>query len=140
MSVIVGGGPCHRQGTIGLMPLVLAATPIGNPGDATARLREALASADVIAAEDTRRLRRLLSALDVTTSARVVSYYDGVEKARTESLMTELQNGCTVVLVTDAGTPLVSDPGFRLIAAAVAADVPVTVLPGPSAVLAALAL
>jgi len=122
------------------MPLVLAATPIGNTGDATPRLREALAAADVIAAEDTRRLRRLLAALDITTSARLVSYYDSVEKARTSALLEDLRADRAVVLVTDAGTPLVSDPGFRLVAAAVTEGVEVRVLPGPSAVLAALAV
>jgi 16S rRNA (cytidine1402-2'-O)-methyltransferase len=122
------------------MPLVLAATPIGNVADASPRLCAALASADVVAAEDTRRLRRLAVALDVTVAGRVVSYYDAVEAARTEQLLAELRAGRTVLLVTDAGMPLVSDPGYRLVAAATAEALPVTVLPGPSAVLAALAV
>ncbi|MDQ1696971.1 MAG: rRNA (cytidine1402-2-O)-methyltransferase, partial [Frankiaceae bacterium] len=122
------------------MPLVLAATPIGNVADASPRLREVLATADVVAAEDTRRLRRLVGALDVELSGRVVSYYDAVEQARTPALLEELRAGRTVVLVTDAGMPLVSDPGFRLVSAAIAAGLQVTVVPGPSAVLAALAV
>ena len=122
------------------MPLVLAATPIGNIADASPRLREALATAEIVAAEDTRRLRRLADALDVELSGRVTSYYDSVEQARIPSLLDALRAGDTVVLVTDAGMPLVSDPGFRLVAAAVAEDLPVTVIPGPSAALAALAV
>ena len=122
------------------MPLVLAATPIGNPEDASPRLRDALGTADVVAAEDTRRLRRLAAALGVTVSGRVVSYYDAVERSRTDRLLTEVREGRTVLLVTDAGMPLVSDPGYRLVAAVAAADLPVTVIPGPSAVLAALAV
>lgn len=122
------------------MPLVLAATPIGNTADASPRLRGALETADVVAAEDTRRLRRLAAALGVELSARVVSYYDAVEADRTQSLLDDLRAGRTVVLVTDAGMPLVSDPGHRLVAAAVDAAIPVTVLPGPSAVVAALAV
>jgi 16S rRNA (cytidine1402-2'-O)-methyltransferase len=122
------------------MPLVLAATPIGNVADASPRLRAALATADVVAAEDTRRLNRLAAALDVTVTGRVVSFYDAVEAARTPSLLADLVAGRTVVLVSDAGTPLVSDPGHRLVAAAVDAGVPVTVIPGPSSVLAAIAV
>jgi 16S rRNA (cytidine1402-2'-O)-methyltransferase len=122
------------------VPLIVAATPIGNPDDASTRLRAALASADVVAAEDTRRLRRLASSLEVTVTGRLVSYYDAVERERTESLLDELRAGRTVLLVTDAGTPLVSDPGHRLVAAAAAEAHPITVLPGPSAALAALSV
>jgi 16S rRNA (cytidine1402-2'-O)-methyltransferase len=122
------------------VPLVLAATPIGNVGDASPRLRAALATADVVAAEDTRRLSRLAAALDVSVAGRVVSFYDAVEAARTPTLLADLVAGRTVVLVSDAGMPLVSDPGHRLVAAAVDAGVPVTVVPGPSAVLAAVAV
>jgi 16S rRNA (cytidine1402-2'-O)-methyltransferase len=122
------------------MPLVLAATPIGNVGDASSRLREALETADVVAAEDTRRLRRLADALGLRLSGRVVSYYDSVEQARIPALLDALRGEQTVLLVTDAGMPLVSDPGFRLVAAAVAEGLPVTVVPGPSAALAALAV
>jgi 16S rRNA (cytidine1402-2'-O)-methyltransferase len=122
------------------MPLVLAATPIGNTADASPRLREQLETADVVAAEDTRRLRRLTEALGLRLSGRLVSYYDGVEQARIPSLLDELRADRTVLLVTDAGMPLVSDPGFRLVAAAVAEGLPVTVVPGPSAAIAALAV
>jgi 16S rRNA (cytidine1402-2'-O)-methyltransferase len=120
--------------------LVLAGTPIGDPADATPRLRAELAAADVIAAEDTRRLRRLTGALAVETSARVVSYFEANEVARTAELVELLRGGARVLLVTDAGMPSVSDPGFRLVAAAVTAGIAVTVVPGPSAVLAALAV
>ena len=120
--------------------LVLAGTPIGDPADASPRLSRELATADVVAAEDTRRLRRLTSALGVDVVGRVVSYYDANEAARTGELLTALEAGRRVLLVTDAGMPSVSDPGFRLVAAAVEAGVTVTVVPGPSAVLAALAV
>ncbi|MFD5092110.1 16S rRNA (cytidine(1402)-2'-O)-methyltransferase [Amycolatopsis thailandensis] len=120
--------------------LVLAATPLGDVRDASPRLSEALATADVIAAEDTRRLRSLTAALDVSPVGRVVSFYEDVETARLPKLLESLRSGETVVLVTDAGMPSVSDPGFRLVAACVEADVPVTCLPGPSAVTTALAL
>ncbi len=120
--------------------LVLAATPIGRVADAPPRLAEELAGADVIAAEDTRRLRRLCSDLDVAIAGRVVSYFEGNEASRTPALVESLLAGERVLLVTDAGMPSVSDPGYRLVAAAVEADVPVTAVPGPSAVLTALAV
>jgi 16S rRNA (cytidine1402-2'-O)-methyltransferase len=120
--------------------LVLAGTPIGDPEDAPPRLRGELAGADVIAAEDTRRFRRLAQALDVQPSGRVVSYFEGNEGARTPELVEALEGGARVVLVTDAGMPSVSDPGYRLVAAAVERGIRVTAVPGPSAVLTALAL
>ena len=120
--------------------LVLAGTPIGDIADAPPRLAEELAGADVVAAEDTRRLRRLTQALGVTPKGRVVSYFEGNETARTPELVEELVNGARVLLVTDAGMPSVSDPGYRLVAAAVEKDIRVTAVPGPSAVLTALAL
>lgn len=120
--------------------LVLAGTPIGDVSDAPPRLVHELATADVIAAEDTRRLRRLTQALGVTPAGRVVSYFEGNEVGRTPELVEALLGGARVLLVTDAGMPSVSDPGYRLVAAAVAADVKVTAVPGPSAVLTALAL
>ncbi len=120
--------------------LVLAGTPIGRVEDAPPRLAAELASADVIAAEDTRRLRRLVSDLGVEPGGRVVSYFEGNEQARTPQLVEALQAGERVVLVTDAGMPSVSDPGYRLVAAAVDAGIAVTTVPGPSAVLAALAV
>ena len=122
------------------MTLVLAATPIGRADDASPRLLAELAGADVVAAEDTRRLRRLCADLGVAAPARVLSYFEGNEEQRTPELLAHLQEGRRVVLVTDAGMPSVSDPGYRLVAAAVAADVAVTAVPGPSAVLAALAV
>jgi 16S rRNA (cytidine1402-2'-O)-methyltransferase len=120
--------------------LVLAGTPIGDIADAPPRLAEELAGADVVAAEDTRRLRRLTQALGVTPKGRIVSYFEGNESARTPELVEELVGGARVLLVTDAGMPSVSDPGYRLVAAAVEKDVRVTAVPGPSAVLTALAL
>ncbi len=120
--------------------LVLAATPIGQVGDAPPRLAHELATADVVAAEDTRRLKRLCSDLGVEITGRVVSYFEGNEQARTPSLVEALQAGERVLLVTDAGMPSVSDPGYRLVAAAVEADLHVTAVPGPSAVLTALAV
>jgi 16S rRNA (cytidine1402-2'-O)-methyltransferase len=120
--------------------LVLAATPIGRFEDASPRLAAELAAADVVAAEDTRRLRRLTTALGIELRGRVVSYFEGNERARTASLVEALVAGERVVLVTDAGMPGVSDPGYRLVAAAVERGVTVTTVPGPSAVLAALAV
>lgn len=120
--------------------LVLAATPLGDARDASVRLRDALATADVVAAEDTRRLRSLAAVLGVTVSGRIVSHYDAVEDARLPGLLDDVRAGRTVLVVTDAGMPAVSDPGFRLVAAATAAGLPVTCLPGPSAVTTALVL
>jgi 16S rRNA (cytidine1402-2'-O)-methyltransferase len=120
--------------------LVLAATPIGRVADASPRLAEELATADVVAAEDTRRLRRLTGDLGVTVSGRVVSYFEGNEATRTPALLEALLAGERVLLVTDAGMPSVSDPGYRLVVAAIENDVPVTAVPGPSAVLTALAV
>ncbi|MBQ0866584.1 16S rRNA (cytidine(1402)-2'-O)-methyltransferase [Streptomyces sp. RK75] len=120
--------------------LVLAGTPIGDPSDAPPRLAAELADADVVAAEDTRRLRKLTQALGVTPAGRIVSYFEGNEAARTPELAEALAEGARVVLVTDAGMPSVSDPGYRLVAAAVERGVRVTAVPGPSAVLTALAV
>ena len=120
--------------------LVLAATPIGRVEDASPRLAELLASADVVAAEDTRRLRRLASGLGVDVGGRVVSYFEGNERERTPDLVAAVADGSTVLLVTDAGMPSVSDPGYRLVAACVEAGLDVTAVPGPSAVLTALAV
>ncbi|MGO4244310.1 16S rRNA (cytidine(1402)-2'-O)-methyltransferase, partial [Janibacter sp. RAF20_2_2] len=122
------------------MPLVLAATPIGDPRDASPRLREELAGADVVAAEDTRRLRALAAKLDVTLPERVVSYHEHNEAARTADLLESVTKGERVVLVTDAGMPSVSDPGYRFVRACIDVDEQVTCVPGPSAVLMALAV
>jgi 16S rRNA (cytidine1402-2'-O)-methyltransferase len=118
--------------------LVVAATPLGNPGDASPRLARALADSDVVAAEDTRRLRRLCADLGVSPRGRVLSLFEGNEAGRTAELLAAVREGASVLLVTDAGTPLVSDPGYRLVASCARDDLPVTVLPGPSAALAAL--
>ena len=118
--------------------LVLGATPLGNPRDASPRLRDELAQADVVAAEDTRRLRRLSHDLGVTVTGRVVSLHDAVEHARSAALVDDLRSGARVLVVSDAGMPGVSDPGYRLVRMAIDAGIDVTVIPGPSAVLAAL--
>jgi len=120
--------------------LVLAATPIGQADDAPPRLVAELTRADLIAAEDTRRLGRLAADLGVDVKGRVTSYFEGNEAARTPGLVERLLAGDRVVLVTDAGMPSVSDPGYRLVVAAVEAGVQVTAVPGPSAVLTALAV
>ena len=119
---------------------MLAGTPIGDYADAAPRLAAELAVADVVAAEDTRRFRRLAAGLGAEVPGRVVSYFEGNEAGRTPELLEALIGGARVLLVTDAGMPAVSDPGYRLVAAAVEAGVRVTVVPGPSAVLAALAV
>ncbi|MET9328801.1 16S rRNA (cytidine(1402)-2'-O)-methyltransferase [Tsukamurella sp. NPDC003166] len=120
--------------------LIVAGVPMGNPGDATARLVSALGTADVIAAEDTRRARSLAASLGVEPRGRIISFYDHNEAGRIPQLLAALDAGETVLLVTDAGMPSVSDPGYRLVAAVVEAGHRVTCLPGPSAVTTALAL
>ena len=120
--------------------LVLAATPIGNVDDASPRLLTLLTSADVVAAEDTRRLQRLTSRLGIAVSGTLVSYHEHNEGTRTRDLVGRMVAGQTVLLVTDAGMPSVSDPGYRLVLACIEAGVPVSAAPGPSAVLAALAV
>lgn len=120
--------------------IVLAATPIGNVGDASVRLRECLETADLIAAEDTRRLRDLVSRLGLTVTAPVMAVHDHNERDRAGDVVAAALAGQTVVLVSDAGMPTISDPGFRIVEAAADAGVEVTVIPGPSAVLTALAL
>jgi len=120
--------------------LVLAGAPIGQAGDVSPRLREALETADVVAAEDTRRLRRLAGDLGAAIRGRVVSYYDANEAGRAQELVEALKQGLTVVVITDAGMPGVSDPGYRLTRLAVEAGITVTALPGPSAVTTALAV
>ena len=119
---------------------VLGATPIGNDADASARLRDLLATADVVAAEDTRRTRALAARLGVEIGGRVLSFHEHNETGRLEELIELVRGGSTVLVVSDAGMPTVSDPGFRVVAAAVAEGLDVTCAPGPSAVLAALAL
>ncbi|WP_420108319.1 16S rRNA (cytidine(1402)-2'-O)-methyltransferase [Mycolicibacter arupensis] len=120
--------------------LLLGATPLGQPADASPRLVEALRTAEVVAAEDTRRVRTLAKALDVQISGRVVSLFDANEATRVPALLADLEAGATVLVVSDAGMPLISDPGYRLVSACAEAGLPVTCLPGPSAVTTALAV
>jgi 16S rRNA (cytidine1402-2'-O)-methyltransferase len=120
--------------------LVLGGAPLGQPGDVGPRLREAMATADVLACEDTRRLHRLAKDLDVPLTGRVVTFHETVEKSRLPGLVAALEEGKTVLLVTDAGMPSVSDPGYTLVRAAIEAGIEVTSVPGPSAVVTALAV
>jgi 16S rRNA (cytidine1402-2'-O)-methyltransferase len=120
--------------------LVLGGAPLGQPGDVGPRLREVLATADVLAVEDTRRLHRLAADLEVTFTGRLVSFYESVEQARLPGLVAAMQDGGTVLLLTDAGMPSVSDPGYSLVRAAIDEGVEVTSVPGPSAVTSALAV
>jgi 16S rRNA (cytidine1402-2'-O)-methyltransferase len=122
------------------MTLTLAATPLGNPGDASPRLKDAIIAAEVIAAEDSRRFHRLAADLGVTFTARIISFFDGNETARTEEVLSLLQSGKKVLVVSDAGMPTISDPGFRLTRDAIALGISVVVIPGPSAPTMALAL
>jgi 16S rRNA (cytidine1402-2'-O)-methyltransferase len=120
--------------------LLLGATPLGQPSDASPRLIAALSSADVVAAEDTRRVRTLAKALDVRIGGNVVSFFDHVEASRVPELIDAIRAGATVLVVSDAGMPLINDPGHRLVAACLDAGLPVRCLPGPSAVTTALAV
>lgn len=120
--------------------LILAGTPIGSSSQASDELKETLRSADVIAAEDTRLFRTLLARIDVQTQAHIVSYFEGNESERTPGLLANLLDGKTVVIATDAGMPSISDPGFRLVNAAIEAGIRVSAVPGPSAVTTALAV
>ena len=122
------------------MTLTLAATPLGNPGDASPRLKAAIEGAEVIAAEDSRRFHRLASDLGVTFTAKIISFFDGNETARTQEVLALLQAGKRVLVVSDAGMPTISDPGFRLTRDAIALNIPIVVIPGPSAPTMALAL
>ena len=122
------------------MALILAATPLGNPGDASPRLKAAIESASIIAAEDSRRFHRLCSDIEVIFTARVLSFFEGNEEDRTRELLGELQSGASVLVVSDAGMPTISDPGFRLMRDAIQCGIEVQVIPGPSAVTMAVAL
>jgi 16S rRNA (cytidine1402-2'-O)-methyltransferase len=122
------------------MALTLAATPLGNPGDASPRLKSAIESAEIIAAEDSRRFHRLCSDIEVTFTGRVISFFDGNETARTEEVLELLREGKNVLVVSDAGMPTISDPGFRLMRDAIAENIDVKVIPGPSAPTMAIAL
>jgi 16S rRNA (cytidine1402-2'-O)-methyltransferase len=118
----------------------LAATPLGNPGDASPRLKSAIENASIIAAEDSRRFHRLCADINVTFTARVLSFFEGNEEDRTRELIAELKSGATVLVVSDAGMPTISDPGFRLMRDAIAGGIEVLVIPGPSAVTMSVAL
>ncbi len=120
--------------------LVLGGAPLGQPGDVGPRLRSVMETADVLAVEDTRRLHRLASDLGVTFTGRVVTFHESVEQQRLPGLMGALADGATVLLLTDAGMPSVSDPGYTLVRAAIDAGIAVTSVPGPSAVTTALAV
>jgi 16S rRNA (cytidine1402-2'-O)-methyltransferase len=120
--------------------LVLGGAPLGQPGDASPRLRRAMETADVLAVEDTRRLHRLAADLEATLTGRVVTFHESVERSRLPGLLAALVEGRTVLLLTDAGMPSVSDPGYTLVRAAIEAGVEVTSVPGPSAVTTALAV
>ncbi|NVN52155.1 16S rRNA (cytidine(1402)-2'-O)-methyltransferase [Mycolicibacterium hippocampi] len=120
--------------------LLVAATPLGQPSDASARLVRALGSADVIAAEDTRRVRTLAQSLEVRLAGKVVSLFDQNEASRIPALLEDIRGGATVLLVSDAGMPLISDPGYRLVSACIDNELGVQCLPGPSAVTTALAV
>lgn len=120
--------------------LILGATPLGHPSDASKRLVEALSTADVVAAEDTRRVRTLAASVGVTIRGRMVSVFDANEASRVPALIEQIGSGATVLLVSDAGMPLINDPGYRLVTACVTAGLPVRCLPGPSAVTTALAV
>ena len=122
------------------MALVLAATPLGNPLDASERLKQAITSAEIIAAEDSRRFHRLASDLGVTFTAKVISFFEGNESDRTVEILELLRSGKEVLVVTDAGMPTISDPGFRLLRDAIAQNIETTVIPGPSAPTMAIAL
>jgi len=122
------------------MTLILAATPLGNPGDASPRLKSAIENASIIAAEDSRRFHRLCADIEVTFTARVLSFFEGNEIDRTRELILELKCGATVLVVSDAGMPTISDPGFRLMRDAIAEGIEVSVIPGPSAVTMSVAL
>lgn len=117
--------------------LTVCPTPIGNIGDVSERVRQALADADVVACEDTRRAGRLYELLDLQ-SPRFISNHDSNEEGRAKQLSQAIERGARVVLISDAGTPVLSDPGYRLIAACIERDLDVEVLPGPSAITTAL--
>src|SRR6478736_5263925 len=119
--------------------IILAATPIGNLGDASARLRQALEDATVVASEDTRVTQRLLAGLGIGNRPRLIALHEHNERQKAGELV-DLARDADLLVLSDAGMPTVSDPGFPLVQAAVAAGVEVTAIPGPSAVLTALAV
>lgn len=122
------------------MTLTLAATPLGNPGDASARLKDAIENAAVVAAEDSRKFHRLCADLNINFTGRVISFFEGNEQERTTEILAMLNAGTSILVVSDAGMPTISDPGFRLMRDAIAQGIDVSVIPGPSAVTTAIAL
>ena len=122
------------------MALTLAATPLGNPLDASPRLKSAIESAEIIAAEDSRRFHRLASDIQATFTAKVLSFFEGNETDRTQELLIALREGRNVLVLSDAGMPTISDPGFRLMRDSIAENIEVHVIPGPSAPTMAIAL
>ena len=120
--------------------LILAAIPLGNPGDASSNLKSAIVEAKYIAAEDSRKFSRLCADLGVTHSAKIISFFEGNEIERLEELVKIMESGSDLLVVTDAGMPGISDPGYRLVRAAIAKNIKIKVLPGPSAVTTALLL
>ena len=126
--------------TIPAGTVVLAATPIGNVGDASARLVALLERADIVAAEDTRRLYDLARRLGVYVNGRVIAYHDHNERDKADGLLDQVETGATVLVVSDAGMPTINDPGLAIVRRAIERGLPVTCAPGPSAVLDALAL
>jgi 16S rRNA (cytidine1402-2'-O)-methyltransferase len=122
------------------MALTLAATPLGNPLDASPRLKAAIESAEIIAAEDSRRFHRLASDIQATFTAKVLSFFEGNETDRTQELLIALREGRNVLVLSDAGMPTISDPGFRLMRDSIAENIAVHVIPGPSAPTMAIAL
>jgi 16S rRNA (cytidine1402-2'-O)-methyltransferase len=132
--------PAARSPAAAAGRVILGGAPLGRPADVSASMRAALAATPVIAAEDTRRLRRLCADLGVTPTGRIVSFFEANESSRVPSLLEAVESGEDVLVVTDAGMPSISDPGYRLVVAAIAAGLAVTALPGPSAVTTAVAL
>ncbi len=122
------------------MALTLAATPLGNPLDASPRLKAAIENAEIIAAEDSRRFHRLASDIQATFTAKVLSFFEGNEVDRTQELLIALREGRNVLVLSDAGMPTISDPGFRLMRDSIAENIEVHVIPGPSAPTMAIAL
>lgn len=120
--------------------VVLAATPIGNTGDASARLIALMEGADIVAAEDTRRLYALANRLGIRVPGRVVAYHDHNERDKADGLLDQVEQGATVLVVSDAGMPTINDPGLAIVRRAIERSLPVTCAPGPSAVLDALCL
>ena len=120
--------------------LILAATPLGNILDASERLKQTLQEANLIAAEDTRRAKRLFADLNLEVTAPVISLFEENEIEKIPDIIEKLKNGAKVVVISDAGTPAISDPGYRLVTKAIEENISITVIPGPSAVLSALIL